>query len=421
MAPRRSLLLWLHLLMRPKLALSAPMIAGQDAAVRPPGTVVWMHVTEASAGPGAALVAQRLTTTRPGLGLVVTQAHEMSGDIGFPSEARIPALPKGRAAIVDHLTHWRPDLALLLGADLPPDLIVEAYDAGVPLILADARFGAPQLRKWRFRHGMFAALISRFDRIFVEDQASASAMMRLRAPSDRVEVTGPMTEPPEPLRCTEAERVSIAELMQARPAWLATSVPQSEVAAVVAAHESALRHAHRMLLILAPDDPTTGPDLGRTLSDQGWAVARRNLEGEPDEDVQIFIADDPSEYGLWYRLAPVSYMGGTLRGDASAPRAPFEAAALGSAVLHGPANAAFAAQYARLTEARAARLVTSEASLGDAVADLIAPDKAAILAHNAWAVTSGGAGVAEAVARRILEQLDARTRREKAAMKPEAV
>ena len=45
-------------------------------------------------------------------------------------------------------------------------------------------------------------------------------------------------------------------------------------------------------------------------------------------------------------------------------------------------------------------------SLADALADLIAPDRVAALAHNAWAVTSGGAGVAEAVARTLLAQLD---------------
>ena len=419
MAARRSILLWLHLLMRPRPVLRDQRIAGPDALARPPGTVVWMHVTNAAAAPGAALIARRLTTARPGLSLVVSHFHDDTGNQDFPPDTQIIQLSVARASTAQ-LTRLRPDLVLILGTELPPALIVDAHAAGIPLVLADARFGPQQLRRWRFRRGMFAALMSRFERIFIEDQASLSAVARLRAPADRVEVTGPMTEPPEPLGCSEAERVSIATLMQARPAWLATSVSQSEVATVVAAHESALRHAHRMLLILAPDDPATGPSLATTLSERGWIVARRNLEGEPDEDVQIFIADDPSEYGLWYRLAPVSYMGGTLRGDATAPRAPFEAAALGSAVLHGPANKDFAAQYARLTEARAARLVTSEASLGDAVADLIAPDKAAILAHNAWAVTSGGAGVADAVARRILELIDTRARRENTAPEPES-
>lgn len=379
-----------------------------------------MHVTETPSAQGGALIARRLVAARPELELRVSQAQDPPGEVAFPPEARQLPAPQGRRAIARLLAQHRPDLVLLLGADLPPELIVEAGAAEIPLILADARFGAPQLRRWRFRRGMFAALMARFSRIFVEDQASAAIIARLHAPAAQVEVTGPLTEPPEPLGCSEAERVSLATLMQARPAWLATSVPQAEIAAVVGAHEAALRHAHRMLLILVPDDPASGPALAESLAAQGWSVARRNLEGEPDEDVQIFIADDPTEYGLWYRLAPVSYMGGTLRGGAAAPRAPFEAAALGSAVLHGPQAGDHAAQYARLTEARAARLVSAETGLGDAVADLIAPDKAAILAHNAWAVTSGGAGVAEALTRRILEQLETRRRDARASARAEA-
>jgi len=57
-------------------------------------------------------------------------------------------------------------------------------------------------------------------------------------------------------------------------------------------------------------------------------------------------------------------------------------------------------------EARAARLLADENALAPAVADLIAADKAAMLAHNAWVVTSGGSGVAETVVRRILALLD---------------
>jgi 3-deoxy-D-manno-octulosonic-acid transferase len=102
-------------------------------------------------------------------------------------------------------------------------------------------------------------------------------------------------------------------------------------------------------------------------------------------------------------------MGGTFSEGAGAARSPLEAAALGSAIIHGPRTAPFDAEYARLDDARAARAVLRPTRLGDAVADLMAPDRAAILAHNAWAVTSGGAGAAEAVARAILSELDSRT------------
>ena len=56
---------------------------------------------------------------------------------------------------------------------------------------------------------------------------------------------------------------------------------------------------------------------------------------------------------------------------------PWEAAALGSAVLHGPRTANFAADYAALLDARAARLVQTPADLTTALADDTTPGMAA--------------------------------------------
>lgn len=401
---RRSLVLWLHLLSWPRAA-RTEFVEALPRVHRPDGTIIWLHVPEGGAQSAAALIAKRLRKLRPTLGIVVSVAPGAVEGNGFPSGITITQAPRTRAEIVSFLRHWKPDLGVMLGTGADPALIVDAQTAGVPLMLANARLSEPRAGQW-LRRGMIRALLAPYRQILTEDHPSAAALIRLGAPRERVEVSGQLGEPPEPLRCSEAERASLAALMQARPCWFATSVPPQELDAVLEAHGAALRLAHRMLLILAPDNATDTTQLAERLRQEGWEVAQRSCEGEPDEDVEVFLVDDAAEYGLWYRLAPVCFMGGTLTGTALAPRAPEEAAALGSAIVHGPVTAPYAGQYARLSEARAARAIQDAAGLGDALAELIAPDRVAALAHNAWAVTSGGAGVAEAVARTILAQLD---------------
>ena len=56
-------------------------------------------------------------------------------------------------------------------------------------------------------------------------------------------------------------------------------------------------------------------------------------------------------------------------GLAALPRDPYEAAALGSAILHGPNLGAHAAALAQLSEARALRKVTSAETLATGAAD----------------------------------------------------
>ena len=99
--------------------------------------------------------------------------------------------------------------------------------------------------------------------------------------------------------------------------------------------------------------------------------------------------------GLWYRIASVSFVGGSLVEVGG--HNPFEPALLGSAILFGPHVRNFVDGYRRLSDAGAAVLVRSEAELAEALVATIAPDRAAEMAAAAWAACSEGAEVTDAV------------------------
>src|SRR5260370_38271633 len=70
------------------------------------------------------------------------------------------------------------------------------------------------------------------------------------------------------------------------------------------------------------------------LTGQGLRVARRG-RGEPlTRETQIYLADTLGELGLFYRLARIAFIGGSL--VAKGGHNPFEAARLECAGLHGP-------------------------------------------------------------------------------------
>src|SRR5690606_25738730 len=75
------------------------------------------------------------------------------------------------------------------------------------------------------------------------------------------------------------------------------------------------------------------------------------------------------ELGLFYRIAAVSFVGGSLvpRGGQN----PIEPVRLGSAVVHGPDTPNFAAVYGALDAAGGAIIVRDAASLATAVGHLL--------------------------------------------------
>ena len=302
--------------------------------------------------------------------------------------------------------HWRPDLTLWADQDLHPVLLttVAARDNG--LLWVNAQMLDEESHRWRWRPGMARTLVRGFDQVLAADVNSARNIRRLGATSDQVEVVGPLQEGAAPLAYVESERDYLADILAARPVWLAVSVSDPEVGLVADTHRHASRRSHRLLLILVPESCDQGPDLARRLREDGWTVALRSADEEPGPEVQILVADQSGELGLWYRLAPVSLLGHTFHG--TNPRDPLEPASLGSAILFGPRPGQFRSRFNRLAEAGAARRVRDAEKLGEELESLLSPDKAAAMATAAWEVSTAGAEVTDRLCDVIMGHLDQR-------------
>jgi len=302
------------------------------------------------------------------------------------------------------LDHWRPNLAVWTEPDLRPALIAETAQRECPMYLIDARTARPDLAAWRWRRPVSSALLDSFERVLTGDEDTAAVYRRLGAPPARLDVLGYLEEGTAAPPCHDGELAAMTGLLAGRPVWLAMAVTEAEREAVLRAHAQAERRAHRLLLILVPADPDAGEAWAAELTAQGDAVRLRSVGEEPDPDTQIYIADTDEEAGLWYRLAPVAFLGRSLGSGGGIN--PFEAAALGSAILHGPNLRAHRTAYDRLLAAEATRLVRDAEELGAAVEALLSPDVAACQAHAAWQVCSSGAEVTDRAMGLILDTLD---------------
>ena len=378
--------LWLHLRGRRDDAIDLPAIpAGQ-------GPALVMHVS-GDAGGACPQILRRLMRTCPNLRLVRLDASGAD-----------PAQDSALAAQL--LDRARPGALRLLGEALPAALIAAAAARRIPMVLAEMRLSEAE-RGWNLRASMRRQLLAQIGSIMLPDAASLRIARQMGLDADRIAMTGPVSEIRQPLSCSETERVSMAQQMNGRHAWFAACVPPSEEAAVLAAHQAALRRSHRALLIIAPADAARTDALARDIEAEGLSVARRAEDDDLGDEVQVLVTDGPTELGLWYRLAPVSFMGGTLSGQAAAMRHPFEPAALGSAIVHGPEPGPYRTEWHHLAGAQALRQVRTPEDLAQAVTDLTQPELIATLASNAWTVSTGGADVALRIADRVTAALAA--------------
>jgi len=357
---------------------------GRAGAARPDGRLIWLH--SASLGEGLSLLPliAELRRQAPGTSCLVTTgtvtaARRLAG--ALPEGCMHQYLPVDTAAAVGRfLGHWRPDLAIWVESELWPRLMVETARRGTPMMLVGARLSARSARRWAWAPGMAAALVRRFRLIVTQDAETVARLAAMGADPARLREGGNLKALAPAPDCDTAELARCRAALAGRPVWLAASTHAPEETMVATAHRAAA--LPRLLTILAPRHPDRGDAIAARLAAQGLSVARRSAGETAGLQTAVWLADTLGEMGLWLRLAPVAFLGGSLAPVGG--HNPFEPAALGAAILHGPGVANFAPAYAALDAAGGARRVSDAAELGKAVADLLGSEAARqAMAHAA--------------------------------------
>ena len=376
------------------------VIAPAKRPARPNGRIFWCHLADPEdIGAAAELAYQMQVADFPDLALLVTSAEPITPMPGI-IEPYIEVVAEENTGAIDRfLAHWKPDLAAFIGTDLRPALIVRADERGVPLLLLNAR--APG----RVLPGITGAVLSRFRQIMALGPKDALELRRLAGRDTAIQVTERLVEGASPLPCDDVLLSQVASALGGRPVWLAANLDVSEFQAFEHGYWKASALAHRLLAIVSPAEGAPVDALVERLTNSGLRVTRHSTDGLPDANSQVFVADREKDDGIWYRLAAVSFLGTSLSMPGGGTN-PMAAAALGSAILHGPHVEKHRRRYDRLARAGATRMVINGESLGVAVGSLMNPDRAAAMAPAAWSATSDSASVADRLVETMTEILD---------------
>lgn len=364
---------------------------GEPGLPRPDGPLVWLHAvglgeTLALRGLIAAMAVQS-----PGLEFLVTSSTRGSAEVfaaNLPPRTRHQFLPLDAPSyLARFLDHWRPALSVWAEQDLWPGAVVVTARRGIPLALVNARMGAEAFARRQRGARLFTDLLARFALIAAQDEGAARHLERLGARS--VRVTGSLKAAAPPLACDPKVLEQLRTVLAGRKVVLLASSHAEDEAVALAALGVV---QPRPLLLIAPRDPARGGEIAVQVTARGLTAARRSAGQGPEADV--WIVDTLGEMGLWYRLCLITLIGGSF--GATEGHNPWEPAALGSAILHGPRVANFAADYARLQGAGAALQVDAE-TLGPA---LVADQSA--MAERARALSDAAQGDLVPLARDLL-------------------
>src|SRR5580698_7127926 len=343
---------------------------GLSADLRPLGPQVWI----AGASGGEVLAAAALIEKLRALNIrillssgTVTSAAIVAKR--FPPDIIHQYVPYDSPRYVARfLDHWRPSLALFVESDLWPNLILSSAARRLPMVLINGRMSHRSFPRWRRVSGTISALLGQFEVCLAQSRVDAERFTVLG--SRNVITTGNLKfdVPAPPADLARLER--LMSVTRGRPLIVAASTHPGEEEILLEAHRTLAGFFPSLLTVIVPRHPGRGEAIARMIEGNRLHASLRSREELPTATTDIYVADTMGEMGLFYRLSPIVFMGGSLVQHGG--QNPIEAVKLGASIVHGPHVFNFTDVYEALDSVGGARTADTEEALVKQLGQLLA-------------------------------------------------
>jgi len=352
---------------------------GMSEGVRPHGPLIWIHGASVGEVLAAAALIERLRALN--IRILLTSGTVTSAAIvakRFPADIIHQYVPYDSPRYVARfLDHWRPSLALFIESDLWPNLILSSAARRLPMVLINGRMSQRSFPRWSRLTTTISALLGRFDICLAQSQVDADRFAALG--SRNVITTGNLKLDVQAPPADAGKLERLMAVTRGRPIIVAASTHPGEENILLETHRTLAGYFPKLLSVVVPRHPDRGEAIARDIAASGLQVALRSREQLPTATTDIYLADTMGELGLFYRLAPIVFMGGSLVPHGG--QNPIEAIKLGASIVHGPHIFNFNDVYEALDHAGGARQADGPEALvkqlGQLLADPVARETSA--------------------------------------------
>jgi 3-deoxy-D-manno-octulosonic-acid transferase len=334
---------------------------GLSAAERPSGPLVWIH----GASVGEVLAVAGLVDRMRGMNIriLLTSGTVTSATMvarRFPPDVIHQFIPYDSPRFVARfLDHWQPSFALFVESDLWPNLILSGAERRIPMIVINGRMSQRSYQRWRAAPATMATLLAQFEMCLAQSQTDADRFSALGSPhvfnTGKLQLDVP-APPADPVKLDQMKAA-----VQDRLVVVAASTHPGEEDIVLDAHRRLAVYFPGLLTVIVPRHPDRGPQIAQLAQSLGLSARLRSREEMPSAADGIYVADTLGELGLFYRLSPIVFMGGSFARMGG--HNPVEAVKLGAATVHGPHIENWSEVYEALGAAGGARLAADGEAL----------------------------------------------------------
>lgn len=285
-----------------------------------PNRPIWIHAASVGEVVLATSLVTALSQRLPAQALLVTTmtpTGRAEAERRFGRQAAIAYVPLDTpGATRRFIARVRPSLGIIVETELWPNLITTAFRAGTRLALVNASVSERSAANYA-RPALapaVAATLACFDFIGAAERAHAERFAALGAADNAVTVTGNLKydQPVSESRNAEAGELRRVWRAGRRSVWVAASTHAPEEEELLTVFSRLRTHHPTLLLIIVPRHPQRFDDVARLIEAAGWRLGQRSLADSIDETTDIVLVDTLGELPLFYALADMAFVGGSL-------------------------------------------------------------------------------------------------------------
>ncbi len=287
---------------------------GQYTFKRPEGKLYWFHGASVGEAISMLPLIDKLLNEDQDLHIMVTTGTLTSAEImqkRLPKRAFHQFIPFDVKKFAQNLiTHFKPNAVLWFESELWPSLIYEIKQHNIPLILVNGRISDSSFKNWKLYKSFIKEILSCFSLCLGQSEQDKNRLMALGA--KKVDCVGNIKFSPLPLPVNELLLEELKNTINQRPVLLLSSTHNNEEEQF-SHHIQTLKQSIKDLLIISvPRHPERGEEIQKIFRSQNLNTSLRSKLEPITSTTDVYIADTIGEMGLWYSLASVSFIGGSL-------------------------------------------------------------------------------------------------------------
>lgn len=311
------------------------------------------------------------------------------------------------------LAKLAPQLIVLLETELWPNLIHQATQQHVPVVLVNARLSAKSARGYRRFLSLVQPMLQQLSLILSQDDATRRRFSKLLGEASalipgtsrqKIQAAGNLkfemqSQPDLPLRAA-----TLKAQWGGRPVWVAGSTHAGEDELLLQAFAKVREAVPDALLILVPRHPDRFAQVSKLVAEAGFSQAQRSLQQPVTVQTQVLLGDTMGELMLWYQLADLVFIGGSL--IARGGHNPLEPMSLAKPIQVGPHVFNFATVFQWLRQRKAVVMVDAVPALVQSTVQLLQQrDEREQLAQRGFALYQLHGGATARIMQQLLQLL----------------